>query len=300
MNIGSTIPVSREPTVALALGGGGARGYAHIHVVEVLDELGIKPVAIAGTSMGSIIGAAYASGMTGAEIKQFALNTLGNKRSLLSKLWGQKTVNINGIMNPKFRFIHFDLENVLAKLMPSDLPSTFNDLQIPLHVLASDYHKFCDVIMNSGSLLSAIAASSSIPGVFDAVEREGMLLIDGVTTNPVPFEYLMSLADIVVAVDVTPDAELNLTVKGRPSSISTYQRSAQIMQRTMLNEKIARFQPHIVLKPELSGYKTSDFMKIEKILSDSAGIRQVAKDEIRKAFLNYHGEQADSSRLAII
>lgn len=286
---------TRPPTFALALGGGGARGYSHIHVIEALDEMGIAPIAIAGTSMGSIVGAAFASGMSGREIREYAVGTLGSTRGLLSRLWDQKALNVKALLGNRLRLIHFDILRLLPKLLPAQLPHNFEDLKVPLHILASDLYAASDVVMNSGPLLDAIAASSSIPGVFEPVRRDNRLLVDGVATNPVPFEYLMNLADIVIAVDITPTPETN--GNEIPSSFETLQGSMMVMQRTIINEKIRFHQPHVVLQPELNGWKTSDFTRVSDILATSAGIKEVAKLKILAAIQNYYGKQEDMATL---
>ncbi|WP_037437014.1 patatin-like phospholipase family protein, partial [Sinorhizobium fredii] len=80
-------PDTGEPTIAVAFGGGGARGLAHIHVIEALDEMGIRPLAIAGSSIGAIMGAGMAAGMTGREIRDYTLATVGNRGEVLNRLW---------------------------------------------------------------------------------------------------------------------------------------------------------------------------------------------------------------------
>src|ERR1700754_3455356 len=91
------------PTVGIAFGGGGARGLAHIHIIEALDELGIRPVAIAGASIGSIMGAAMAAGMSGAEIRDYTLATVGNRPAVLNKIWSLRPVSMRS-----FRFGQFN------------------------------------------------------------------------------------------------------------------------------------------------------------------------------------------------
>ena len=97
------VPVLSVPSIALALGGGGARGIAHIHVFEALDELGLKPVAIAGTSIGAVMGAGYAAGMSGAAIRDYTLKTFRHRQELLAKLWQLRPESLNAFL-PKMVF----------------------------------------------------------------------------------------------------------------------------------------------------------------------------------------------------
>jgi NTE family protein len=185
------------PTVAVAFGGGGARGLSHIHIIEALDELGVRPVAIAGSSIGSIMGAGMAAGMTGAEIRDYALASVGNRNAVANKIWSLRPASIGA-----FKLGQFNLERVLRTFLPPQVPDEFSGLQIPLKVTTTDYYGQSEVVIEDGDLVEALAASSAIPAVFMPVRMHGRVMIDGGIINPVPYEHLMDLADIVIGVDV--------------------------------------------------------------------------------------------------
>ena len=117
-----------EPRIGLALGGGAAHGFAHIPILEAFDELGIRPAMIAGTSMGAVIGAAYASGMSGAEIRDYALRVFHSRSEFLARLWQLRPRRISEI---NFGFGQYDLERVLAAFMPGTLARSFDELRLP-------------------------------------------------------------------------------------------------------------------------------------------------------------------------
>ena len=104
------LSTSSDPTVALALGGGGARGFAHIHILEALDEMGIKPTIIAGSSIGSLMGAAYASGMSGRELHDYTLALIGNRKEVLTKFWQTRPAKFSDFVDGGFRFGQFNVE----------------------------------------------------------------------------------------------------------------------------------------------------------------------------------------------
>lgn len=99
---------SSLPSVAVSFGGGGARGLAHIHIIEALDELGIRPVAISGSSIGAIMGAGMASGMSRLEIRDHALSSIGNRKAVANRIWGLRPKSVRGL-----KIGQFDLERVL-------------------------------------------------------------------------------------------------------------------------------------------------------------------------------------------
>jgi NTE family protein len=199
-------PLGPAPSVALALGGGSARGLAHIAILEALDELGVKPALIAGTSMGSICGACYAAGLSAAEVRagfedQFA-SRVSFFRQLARKLRGGLTtlwsVRAPGIV---------DNVTLFEMLLPDVLRTDFDSLKIPFLAIAADFYAIEQVILDHGPIIPALAASCALPGMARPVVLEGRVLIDGGYVNPVPYDVVMGRADITVAVDVTGDPQ---------------------------------------------------------------------------------------------
>ncbi|MEM9442654.1 MAG: patatin-like phospholipase family protein, partial [Pseudomonadota bacterium] len=198
----------KTPKIALALGGGGARGIAHIHVLEVLDELGIQPVALAGTSMGAVIAAGYAAGMSGAAIRDYVLETFHHRKELLGKLWKLRPESLKTFFSDGgLRLGDINIERVMEIFLPPDLPDDFDSLKIPLAVVATDYYRQKQAILTHGRLRSAIAASAAIPALFRPVIIDDTVLVDGGMTNPTPHDILVGSADIVIAVDVVGGPE---------------------------------------------------------------------------------------------
>ncbi|APO73737.1 patatin/phospholipase related protein [Rhizobium etli 8C-3] len=268
---------SRMPTVAIAFGGGGARGLAHIHVIEALDELGIRPVAISGASIGAIMGAGMAAGMSGEAIREHALMTVGNKTAVVSRIWGLRPQTVRDAVAKGIRIGQFNLERILKAFLPPGLPDRFEDLNIPMNVITTDYYGQSEVIIGEGALFPALAASSSIPAVFMPVRLHGRVMIDGGISNPVPYECLMDIADIVIGVDVVGAPEGDGThIPNRMESIFG---SGQLMMQTAITLKLKLQPPHIFLRPAVGRTGVMDFLKAREVLAMSAGV----KDELKRA-----------------
>ncbi|SCW32651.1 NTE family protein [Rhizobium mongolense subsp. loessense] len=268
---------SRMPTVAIAFGGGGARGLAHIHVIEALDELGIRPVAISGASIGAIMGVGMAAGMSGEAIREHALMTVGNKTAVVSRIWGLRPQTVRDAVAKGIRIGQFNLERILKAFLPAGLPDRFEDLPIPMNVITTDYYGQSEVIIGEGALFPALAASSSIPAVFMPVRLHGRVMIDGGISNPVPYECLMDIADIVIGVDVVGAPEGDGThIPNRMESIFG---SGQLMMQTAITLKLKLQPPHIFLRPAVGRTGVMDFLKAREVLAMSAGV----KDELKRA-----------------
>nr|WP_210316564.1 patatin-like phospholipase family protein [Rhizobium leguminosarum] len=269
--------ISDLPTVAVAFGGGGARGLAHIHIIETLDELGIRPVAISGSSMGAIMGAGMAAGMSGAEIREHALTTVGNKTAVVARIWGLRPATVRDAVAKGIRIGQFNLERILKAFLPAELPARFEDLLLPMKVITTDYYGQNEVIIEEGELFPALAASSAIPAVFMPVRLRGRVMIDGGISNPVPYEPLMDLADIVIGIDVVGAPEGDGThIPNRMESIFG---SGQLMMQTAITLKLKLCQPHIFLRPAVGRTGVMDFLKARDVLAMSIGV----KDELKFA-----------------
>lgn len=268
---------SATPSVAVAFGCGGARGVAHIHIVEALEELGIRPVAIAGASFGAIIGAGMAAGMSGAEMRDYTLATVGNRAAVLNKLWAMRPLSMRGI-----RLGQFNLERILHAFLPPAFPCDFSDLTIPLKVVATDYYGQAEIVTETGDLYEALAASAAIPAVFMPVKVGGRLMIDGGIINPVPYEHVMHRADITVAVDVVgaPEADAN----HMPTRIESIFGAGQLMMQASIALKLKLQAPDIFLRPTVGRTGVLDFLKAREILAMSAGIKDELKFALDEAF----------------
>jgi NTE family protein len=174
--------------VGLALSGGGAKGFAHAGVIQALEERGIRPDVIAGTSAGSIVGALYADGCSPVEIIE-----LFNKASF------SKFVTISSSRSGLFRIDHFK-KSLKSKLKAK----TFEELRIPTYINATDMVHGKNVFFNSGPLLDVIIASCSIPILFEPIEIEGVDYSDGGLICNFPVEVLRHQCEYVIGVNVAP------------------------------------------------------------------------------------------------
>lgn len=266
-----------ELTFAVAFGGGGARGLAHIHVIEALDELGIRPVAIAGSSIGAIMGAGMAAGMAGEDIHAYARSILGRRKEVASRMWRARPNSFGEMMFDGFRVSQFNIEKIVKAFLPHEVPDRFEELVIPLKVTATDFFGHKLAVFERGDLVSALSASAAIPAVFRPVRREGRILIDGGIYNPVPFDLLEGLADIVIAIDVVGSPS---EVSGkRPNSIELMFGSSQLMMRSIIDMKLKSKRPDVYIKPPVSRFRVLDFLKIEAVLAETASV----KDELKRS-----------------
>jgi NTE family protein len=269
---------SSAPRVAIAFGGGGARGLAHIHIIEALDELGIRPVRITGSSIGAIMGAGMAAGLSGAEIRDFTLKTVGDPRAVMNRIWSLRPTTLQEFVSGGgFRVGQYNLERILKAFLPESLPEDFSGLTIPFGVIATDYYGEREVLIEQGSLYPALAASAAIPAVFMPVMLEGRVMIDGGIYNPVPFDYLFDDADIVIGVDVVgaPAGEDQQI----PRRIESLFGASQLMMQSIIATKLKIRKPDILLRPNVGKIAVLDFLKAADILEMSADV----KDELKRA-----------------
>lgn len=269
MLISSVLPAlskaSNELRIGLALGSGGAKGLAHLLMLEVFDELGVVPHRIAGSSIGAVMGTLYASGMSGMEIRKVIDKlTVSNGESLFDSLFTEEITRW-------FDFVELRLgEGGLAdsSVFISYLGeitgcSNFSELKIPLKVVCTDFWSREQVVFDSGPLLPAVQASMAMPGLFEPVRHMGRVLVDGGLVNPVPFDLLRNGCDLVVAIDVlgvrTPEGDTG------PGIFENSFNSFQIMQSAIVREKMARQAPDIYIRPEIEDIRVLEFYKVDQI-----------------------------------
>ena len=283
IKLGKLLRALRGPqTIGLALGSGGARGLAHIPVLEAFDELGVKPVAIAGSSIGAVVGAAYADGMTGREIRKFATDMLRDGPKLMRRMAALQFGQMRGQFRDLFRLagapMQVDAITIANEFMATIVPEKFSDLQIPLQVVATDYWAREEVVFNKGPLRPAVAASMAIPGLTRPVELGGRVLIDGGTTNPLPFDLLNGAADIVIAVDITPLAERR--EKAVPAPFESLFMALHIMSNAIVAEKLKARAPDILLQPKVHTFGALEFFRVTPILRAADPIKEELKRKL--------------------
>ena len=265
-------------TFGLALGGGGARGLAHIVVLEAIDELKLRPAAIAGTSIGALIGAAYAAGMTGKAIRRHVIALAHDRADVFRRLIAARAGAFANLFAVGFgNATLIDAEKFCGQFMPESLPQDFDGLQIPLTVMASDLYRRRQVAFSSGSLRPALAASIALPSVMRPVIIDDKVLVDGGATNPLPFDQLRGHADIVVAVDIS--GEPNEDRRDIPSPWECLVSTVLVMGNAITTEKLKHGAPDLMVRPNVGLFRTLDFFQASAILRAS----EPAKAEIRSA-----------------
>jgi NTE family protein len=264
---------------ALALGGGGARGLAHIPVLEALDDMGVKPVAIAGTSIGALIGAAYAAGMRGKDIRRHVIGLAHNRGDIMRRLIAARAGTLADLFAGAFgQATQLDAEKFCAQFLPEAVPPDFSALKTPLTVMATDLHRRQEAVFASGPLHPALAASIAIPGLFRPVAIGDCILVDGGATNPLPFDRLSGRAGVIVAVDVfgAPTAERS-DLPGAWESVFT---TLLIMGSTIVAAKHKHAAPDLVLRPNVAIFRMLDFYQASAILRTADAVKAEVKDKL--------------------
>ena len=272
-----------HPSFSLALGGGGARGLAHIMAVEALDELGVKPRFIAGASMGALVGAAYASGAEGRELREHALEFLGKRIDAARKLLRNGTSGLTSLFdfNP-FRSAFIDGETLLDIVLPADTAEDFRSLDIPMTVVATDFYDRTERVFNEGALKPALAASIALPAVITPQTVDGRVLIDGGVINPLPVDHLKARARISVAVDVNANA--TEPDDGTLSTTDAMFGAIQIMQHAITSAKLVDHPVDVLIRPDVAGFRVLDFFKVRDVFAASEPIKDELKRKLEAAF----------------
>ena len=242
--------------IGLALGGGGARGLAHLGVWQRLDELSVPIHCIAGTSIGAIAGAIIAAGRIQEALawcaqpdwKKLPPLMFGNRLSSKALMQGRR------------------VEKLMAELIGV---RDFNELALPFAAVATDFHTGEPVVMREGDLLSAVRASMSIPGVFRPVERDGRILIDGQLADPVPVAACRAMgADTVIAVDINPP---NAAVATKPwpkvNIIDVLVGTVSIFNQAMTRHALSLNRPDVLIRPDVGDIWTLDFRHADRLVA---------------------------------
>ena len=264
---------------ALALGGGGARGLAHIAVLEALDDMGQKPAALAGTSIGALIEAAYAAGMSGREIRRFVITLAHDRAEVFRRLIATRAGTFANLFNLGFGSATLvDAEKFCQQFLPDKVPEDFGELEIPLTIIATDLYRRQQAAFSSGSLKPALAASIALPTVMRPVVVAGRVLIDGGATNPLPFEELRGRADVVVAVDISgapTDARRDI-----PNPWECLLATVLVMGNAITAEKIKHGAPDLVVRPRVGAFRALDFLQASAILRAAEPVKVELKEKL--------------------
>jgi len=235
------LPIAtRPPRIGLALGGGAARGFAHVGVIQVLQEAGIRPDLVVGTSAGSLVAALYASGKNGAQLQQVALSMQEAAfTDWMLPLFGRGMLRGDGLA----RYVDQQVAGRLIEAMP-----------LRLGIVATDLHSGQGVLFQRGDTGTAVRASSAVPAIFEPVRIAGHDYVDGGLVAPVPVDYARQMgAELVIAVDISSPPE------GNPADDTL-----QILLQTfaIMSKSINRYQlrdADLVVRPDLDGVASADF-----------------------------------------
>jgi NTE family protein len=266
----------KRPSIGLVLGGGGARGLAHILMLEVFDDLDIKPRIIAGTSIGAIFGAAYAAGLSARDIRAHAEEVLTKRFGLVRDLFAARAARSGRIWDLSARTAFLAPGALLDLILPDGVPPAFEDLPIELRVVASDFYAIEAKVFASGPLRPAVAASMALPAIFEPVLIDGRSHIDGGLTNPLPFDLIAGEADIVVAIDVS-GSTVPSPSRPHPTALEALFAAPFLFERAIVREKLKSHQPDIYIDAGTGHFQALEFLKLPEILAAA----ERAKEELR-------------------
>jgi NTE family protein len=261
---------------ALALGAGGARGLAHVAVFEALDEMGVRPAAIAGSSIGAVAGALYATGMTGRAIHRHVIDLAHDRGESWRRVLAARAGTFGDLFGgDPIAAMRLDAEKITEQFLPEAVPEEFAALGIPLIVVASDMHARCEVALTRGALRTALAASIALPTLMRPVLIGGRVMIDGGATNPLPFDLLRGSADVIVAVDISgPVAQERTDI---PSAIESVYTAVLVMMSAIVNEKLRHDAPDLLVRPNVGVFHALDFFQASAILRIAEAVKAQIK-----------------------
>ena len=258
-------PAPRKvPKLGLALGGGAARGFAHIGVIQVLEENGIKPDMVVGTSAGSVVAAFYASGKTGAQLQWLADSM---DESQLTD-WTVPFMSRGMLRGEALgRYINTQLNG--AKI---------EDLKIPLGIVATDLQTGDGILFRRGDIATAVRASSAVPSVFEPVRIGNKDYVDGGLVSPVPVRYVRQMgADIVIAVDISSRPEDAKTTDMLKVLLQTF----SIMGKSISQLEMA--QAEVVVRPAMSDVGSTEFAARKKSIEAGRAAMKLALPALKAA-----------------
>jgi len=231
-------PPPRPPRIGLALGGGAARGFSHIGVIQVLEENGIRPDLVAGTSAGSLVAALYASGKSGAELGMLAM-----------------TMDEGAITDWAFPGRALLRGEALARYVREHTGGrAIEQMRMPLGIVATDLDSGAPILFQRGDTGTAVRASSAVPAVFQPVTVGGREYVDGGLVSPVPVRFARQMgAELVIAIDISAVPDGAPTGDAMKMLLQTF----SIMSRSINNYELR--DADVVLRPALAGVSSADF-----------------------------------------
>jgi NTE family protein len=256
-------PLPRPPRLGLALGGGAARGFAHVGVIQVLEAQGIRPDLVTGTSAGSLVAALYASGKSAAELERVAL---GMDEALLTD-WTMPLAS-RGLMRGE-ALARYVRQSVGGRLI--------EQMAMPLGILATDLANGSGVLFRRGDAAQAVRASSAVPGVFNPVPIAGREYVDGGLVAPVPVRQAREMgAELVLAIDISADPQ-DIDANGL---LSLLPKTTAIMGQSINRLELARAD--LVVRPSLAGIGSADFTARQRSIEAGRAAMLAAMPRLRQ------------------
>jgi NTE family protein len=247
--------------IGLALGGGAARGFAHIGVLKVLQQRNVPLHCVAGTSAGSLIGSLFCAGLSWRELAELARDI--NWGDLVSPTWPTL-----GIVNPD------KLEKTLDRVLKG---RSFGELAVPFRAVAVDIETGEEVVLASGPVARAVRASCSIPGIFEPTEIAGRLLVDGGLLNNVPTDVLKEMgAEVLIGVDLNAD---RVTQRRPENLLEVFYRSLNILIHNSTQK--ARRTADIMVEPRLAGFAYHDLGRSDQLIERGERAMAAQMDRLR-------------------
>ncbi len=253
-------PPPRPPRIGLALGGGAARGFAHIGVIQVLEENGIRPDLVAGTSAGSLVAALYASGKSGPEMGNLAM-----------------TMDEGAITDWAFPTRGLIRGEALARYVRDQTGGkNIEQMRLPLGIVATDLDSGAAILFERGDTGVAVRASSAVPAVFQPVKIGAREYVDGGLVSPVPVRFARQMgADLVIAVDISSPPDGAATGDVMKMLLQTF----AIMGRSINLFELR--DADIVLRPSLAGVGSADFTARKRAIQAGRDAATVAMQALR-------------------
>lgn len=295
-----------RPRIGLVLGGGGARGAAHVGVLQVLKEMRIPIDCIAGTSMGAIVGGLYASGLSpeeiGREMREMDWDdVLEDQPPRPERQFRRKRDDDNYLVKKQLGYESGQLELPLGYIQGQKLDlelvrltqhvaaiSRFDELPIPFRAVATDIETGDEIVLSSGNLARSIRASMAVPGAFDAVEIGGRLLVDGLVANNVPLNVAREMgADIAIVVNVGTPLKKRGEITSALAIIEQY--SNIVGQQNVMRQLDTLRETDIYIHPELGDISTSDFNRAAETIGLGADAARTASAKLAKLAITSAG-----------
>lgn len=278
-----------DPRIGVALGGGSARGLAHIPFIEAMDEMGLQPTSIAGTSIGALIGSGWAAGLKGTEIRELAFDMLGSMNGLFGRLMSTQMRSIKHMFREGIS-LQLDAERVYDAFTPPGMPERFEDLKISFSSVATDFKSWHQVVFHHGLIRPAVAGSLSIPSLFKPVHYHDTILVDGGVVNPLPLDCASPDTDILIGIDVNGDP-YDWRPEYIPSALDIGLGSAQIMMHQLIAHMIAAYPPDLYFRPHLNSYGAYEYWRVKEIVEASDHDKDRFKRELAKKIERFISSQ---------